>query len=643
MRKLFILSLSFLLLFTACHNPTATNASTTAPVTSLPESTQPEPALTVPPLTEPVQTEPTAPPPTEPTPTEELLLQSMTSEEKVGQLFLARCPDVHALQDIETYHLGGYVLFGRDFEGKSPEQVIRTIQEYQNTAAIPMLIAVDEEGGTVCRVSSHSQFRSNRFPSPRSLYAQGGLNLIFQTEHEKCQLLASLGINVNLAPVCDITTDSNAFMYNRSLGENPEKTGEFISGVVTVMQQNQVGGILKHFPGYGNNTDTHTGIAIDNRSLEELESVDLVPFAAGIDAGCGAIMVSHTFINCLDTVYPASLSPAVHSYLRNNMGFNGVIATDDLYMEAITDLYGPGEAAVLAILAGNDLLCCTEYQVQYAAVLEAVQDGRISQHQLDQAVLRVLRWKQQIGLTLPESTVSSEPDISDPPAEPITTEPAPTTQEPSALYIPGVSVDDVIQYFNEVCLDAEYVHSGDPSKLQKWTQPIKYTIFGAPTEEDRTTLYAFTQWLNGINGFPGISETELPDEANLRIHFCSEADMLTIMGSNYTGLDGAITFWYDSSNVIYDAVICYRTDLDQALRNSVILEEIYNGLGPIQDTSQRTDSIIYAGFSQPQQLSEIDQLLLQLLYHPAMQCGMNAEECNAVIRQLYYETSSPNI
>lgn len=326
------------------------------------------------------------------------MVNKMTTEEKVGQLFLARCPDINALEDISTYHLGGYILFGRDFEDKTPAQVISTIGSYQEAAAIPMLIAVDEEGGTVCRVSSHSQFRESRFPSPRRLYEQGGLELIFQTETEKCQMLKGLGINVNVSPVCDITTDPDAFMYSRSLGQSPEETGRFVAGLVGVMQENQLGGILKHFPGYGNNTDTHTGIAVDNRSLEELESADLIPFAAGIDAGCGAILISHTFINCLDTVYPASLSPAVHQYLRETMGFDGVIVTDDLVMQAITDLYGAEEAAVLAVLAGNDLLCSTEYQVQYDAVLEAVKSGRISQAQLEQSVRRVLQWKYDLGL-----------------------------------------------------------------------------------------------------------------------------------------------------------------------------------------------------------------------------------------------------
>lgn len=372
--------------------------------TNNPISTQQEASEAFLEITEPATLpESTEPEPTEPEPTETLspaeqLLERLSPEEKVGQLFLARCPDIQAVEDVQTYHLGGYVLFGRDFENRSPEQVQKNLESYQNAATVPMLIAVDEEGGDVTRVSCYSQFRSSRFPSPRYLYEQGGMELIRQTEEEKCQLLKSLGINVNLAPVCDITTDSDSFMYRRSLGQSPEVTREFVAETVEIMSQYGIGSALKHFPGYGNNVDTHIGSAVDERPLSQLESCDLIPFAGGIEAGCGAIMVSHTVVSCFDAENPASLSYEVHRYLREDMGFDGVIVTDDLVMEAITDQYGAEEAAVLAVLAGNDLLCSTQYQVQYEAVLQAVKSGRISEEQLNQSVLRILQWKADIGL-----------------------------------------------------------------------------------------------------------------------------------------------------------------------------------------------------------------------------------------------------
>lgn len=379
---------------------------TTAPTTepTRPQSTEPEPSSTVsePTATEsvPPTTEP-APPTTEPpVPADPLgdYISTLSLEQLVGQLFLARCPESKAIRDIEKYHLGGYILFAPDFENQTPESIADKINKYQAASSIPMFIAVDEEGGKVNRVSKYPAFRSEPFMSPRNLYQNGGLPLILETEVEKNQLLASLGINVNLAPVCDITTDPDAFMYPRSIGLDAAGTAEYIRQLLSANQGSGVSNVLKHFPGYGNNTDTHVAIAVDNRSLQELQSVDLVPFQAGIDAGCAAIMVSHTFINAIDPELPATLSPAVHQYLREEMGFDGVIITDDLVMQAITDLYGAGESAVLSILAGNDLLISTDYQIQYPAVLAAVENGTIPMDLIHSAARRVLQWKLDMGI-----------------------------------------------------------------------------------------------------------------------------------------------------------------------------------------------------------------------------------------------------
>lgn len=233
-------------------------------------------------------------------------------------------------------------------------------------------------------------------------------------------------------------------------------------------------------------------------------------------------------------------------------------------------------------------------------------------------------------VTTEATTASTTIPITEAPTE------VPTNPAHSQLYIPGLSAEDVILYFNEVCLDAEFSHSGNASLLQKWVDPIYYTLSGAYTDEDLATLTRFCGWLNDVEGFPGISETDDPAAATLRIYFGNQDEMISRMGDTFTGMDGAVTFWYNGENEIYDAIICYRTELDQYLRNSVILEEIYNGLGPIQDTSLRPDSLIYSEFSQPQALTEIDELILRLLYHPQIQCGMDAQACEAVIRQLYY-------
>lgn len=232
----------------------------------------------------------------------------------------------------------------------------------------------------------------------------------------------------------------------------------------------------------------------------------------------------------------------------------------------------------------------------------------------------------------PTEAAPTEPEAT----EPEVTEPAETIPEHSPLYLENVPVEDVIRWFNEVSLDTEFSNGGDATLVQKWDEPIAFMVHGDYTEEDWATLTRFTQWLNTLEGFPGISETQDSAEANLNIHFTDAQGLVNIMGQDFVGLDGAVTFWYDGDNAIYQEVICIRTDLAQEVRNSVIMEEIYNGLGPVQDTTLREDSLIWQGYSIPQELTAVDELILKLLYHPDILCGMNAEACEAVIRALYY-------
>jgi len=222
---------------------------------------------------------------------------------------------------------------------------------------------------------------------------------------------------------------------------------------------------------------------------------------------------------------------------------------------------------------------------------------------------------------------------------PSTQAPPPTTIPPqpehSSLYIPGLSVEDVIQFFNEVCLDAEIINSGNPSLLQKWAEPIRFMVYGDPTRQDLAVLNGFVEWVNTVEGFPGMFPAANEDETNLRIHFCTHSELIQIMGDVHQDSDGAVTFWY-TDNRIHDATICIRTDLEQDVRCSVILEELYNGLGPVQDTQLRQDSIIYEHASDAQTLTETDKLILKLLYHPSLLYGMDAAQCAEQIRILYY-------
>lgn len=344
------------------------------------------------------QTEPEpTPEPPQPDPAE-VYVDSLTLEQQVAQLFFARCPDLNAVELAAQYDIGGYILFGRDFENQTPDSLRETLASYQQAAATPMLIGVDEEGGTVVRVSAYPAFRASRFQSPQALFAEGGLERIQSDTEEKDTLLASLGINVNLAPVCDVSTSPADFINARAFGQDAQSTSNYVRTVVEQMNADGMGMVLKHFPGYGSNADTHTGIAQDDRPLEQFRSSDFLPFAAGIEAGAQAILVCHNIVSCMDDTLPASLSPAVHKVLREELGFDGVVMTDDLVMQAITDYTGDADAAVLAVQAGNDMLISSDFITQYNAVLTAVQDGTISENTIRDAAVRVLRWKIQLGL-----------------------------------------------------------------------------------------------------------------------------------------------------------------------------------------------------------------------------------------------------
>ena len=338
-----------------------------------------------------------APEPVEPDPAE-LYVNNLPIEAQVAQMFFARCPEVEAAALTGQYDIGGYILFGRDFEGQTRESVTETIQSYQDAAATPMLIGVDEEGGTVVRISSNPNFRASKFRSPQSLYNEGGFGLITSDTKEKDALLASIGVNVNFAPVCDVSTNPNDFMNARAFGKDASQTSEFVRTVVGQMLADNTGMVLKHFPGYGNNIDTHTGIATDDRPIETFRESDFLPFQAGIAAGAQSVLVSHNIVTCMDSELPASLSPAVHDILRDELGFEGVIMTDDLIMEAITDYTGGENAAVLAVQAGNDMLVSSDFVTQYNAVLAAVQDGTISEDRIRESAIRVIRWKMELGL-----------------------------------------------------------------------------------------------------------------------------------------------------------------------------------------------------------------------------------------------------
>lgn len=323
-------------------------------------------------------------------------ISTMSLEEKVGQIIFARLPQKNVEIVINNYHVGGFILFGVDFKNKNKEQVISEIKSYQEASTIPLLLGVDEEGGTVIRISSNSNLYPHRFLSPQEIYNKEGIDGIINDTNEKAKLLKELGLNVNLAPVADISSNPNDFIYDRTLGRDAKETSEYIRQVVKTYNDNNIGCTLKHFPGYGNNIDTHTGIAIDKRDYNTFLENDFLPFQAGIEENVPSILVSHNIVNSMDSDKPASLSKKVHDILRNDLKYDGVIMTDDLAMDAIT-LYSDNPY-IEAVLAGNDLLITTDYQKTYEEIIKGVNSGTIDEALINDAVLRVLKWKYQLGL-----------------------------------------------------------------------------------------------------------------------------------------------------------------------------------------------------------------------------------------------------
>ncbi len=333
------------------------------------------------------------------------LFDGMTLEEKVGQLFFARCPEVGAAEKIASCHLGGVLLFTRDYKDAAgnwltAEQFSAKMDSFQTAArydtGIPLFIGSDEEGGTVTRASRNPNLFPEKSRSPQELYAAGGIGEIMNDTMQKSYRLRELGVNVNFAPVCDVSTDPNDFIYARTLGMDARHTAEYVLRVVLAMGDAGMGSVLKHFPGYGDNVDTHTGVAVDSRPFTTFEQSDLLPFAAGIRAGAKVapfVLVSHNIVECMDDAYPASLSPAVHQLLRERMGFQGVVLTDDLAMDAVKAYARDGRVAVLALQAGNDMLVTTDFETEIAEVLDAVADGTLDEAIVDAACLRVLRAK----------------------------------------------------------------------------------------------------------------------------------------------------------------------------------------------------------------------------------------------------------
>lgn len=300
-----------------------------------------------------------------PSPEEKInnLIADMTLEEKVGQLFMLR-PEAlefgktfYQVNDVSThgatavndemisnmqqYHVGGIILFGKNV--KEPEQLSTFIADLQSGSDIPLFISVDEEGGTVSRVAGNANFDVIKYTSMQSVAKDGDSNKAYEVGLNIGGYLNEYGFNMDYAPVADVNSNpSNSVIGNRAFSSDPVVAAEMVSAAIRGFYDSKIIPCIKHFPGHGGTTkDTHKDTVILDKTWEELSGCELLPFMAAIENGCDTIMVSHVSLpNVSSDGLPASLSyEMITGKLRGELGFDGVVITDSLYMGAIKNHY----------------------------------------------------------------------------------------------------------------------------------------------------------------------------------------------------------------------------------------------------------------------------------------------------------------
>lgn len=380
----------------------------------------------------PVATPSTAPAPTptpEPTPTPDPVaeaLASMTTEEKVGQLLVAGIlgtePGEDAVRAIQDYQVGGIILFGRNVESADQLVVLTNDLKALNGDYVPLFLCVDQEGGRVDRMPPEVDRTPSAGQVGESLSQEEMGAAYGALLSAEC---AAFGFNLDFAPCLDIWSHpENTVIGDRAFGVEWESVSAFGFHAVQAMEEaGTVIPVVKHFPGHGDTgVDSHVDLPVVDKTLDELWQSELVPFDMALSGAywgeqkmdpAPAVMVAHILMTQIDPDLPASLSPkVVTGLLRQEMGYEGVVCTDDLTMAAISDTYGMGEAAVLAVEAGCDfLLVCHEADNLTAvreALLAAVESGRIDLERLDESVYRILSLKGEYSLT---NDPVGQPDI----------------------------------------------------------------------------------------------------------------------------------------------------------------------------------------------------------------------------------------
>lgn len=388
MRTIAVVVLLFVLGMTACGDLGTTQVT-------------PMPPAAATPISAPV---PTPTPTPEPTPTPDPIrerVEAMTDGELAGQLLVAgfegTAPNGEAKAAIEELGVSGLILFSRNMESSDQLTALTAALNSMNDQAgrPPLFLCVDEEGGQVSRLTK----LEGSLPAPYDYIQQGGdpaqLGALLS---QRCR---KYGLNVDFAPVLDVWSNpNNTVIGKRAYGSDAAAATLAVSTAQAMAEQGVIP-VGKHFPGHGDTlVDSHVSLPVVEKTVAELEDLELLPFRAAIARGVPALMVAHILMAKIDPHLPASLSPAVvEGLLRADLGFDGVIFTDDLTMGAITQDYGLGEAAVLAVNAGCDqLLVChgsDNVKVAYDALLSALADGSLSRDRARESIYRVLTLKSQ--------------------------------------------------------------------------------------------------------------------------------------------------------------------------------------------------------------------------------------------------------
>lgn len=342
----------------------------------------------------------------------EEILEDMTLEEKVWQMFFVKPEDITDIdvavqagdatrQALEDCPVGGIIYFAQNI--KSAEQISEMISNSQSYSKIPLFISVDEEGGRVSRLGDAGIIE--KLPPMAEIGAMGdkGIEKARDAGAYLGTQLTALGFNMDFAPVADvITVENNEDIGDRSFGTDPTLVSKMVAAEVEGMQSNNLCATLKHFPSNGSTeTNTHTGVGISTRTIEEMRETEFLPFKAGIEAGADIVMIAHmAAVNIVGDETPSSLSSVIiQDYLRGELGFQKVVITDALNMGAITAVYSPSEAAVEAVKAGADLLLMSpDVKTAVQAVVDKVKSGEISEDRINESVLRILALKEERGI-----------------------------------------------------------------------------------------------------------------------------------------------------------------------------------------------------------------------------------------------------